>query len=487
MKTKNIFKALAFAMLISAMLLTSACVNDEIPSQKGYELPVTVNVTRQGDNASTKATYTYDNTTQKGTLSFSTGDKLFVWGRYNTYAESFYGTLTWQSGGTFSGTITTSSEVSGTAQELFVAADWTYATLLPDGYDTYHFLKIVDNGSTITLNPDFNNAFTTVSKAEAVEQFSYEHTYSYSSGFALNPQNAILNFTISGLTANASNVAVSLTSGGFNISGTVDVDGDGNATFAVGVMGSTDLKNCSLTVGGNAITLVNSSLELLRGKIYNITRSAPSPFANVTAGDLGKLIGADGNIYADADAATEAGTTAVALIAYVGNNAETSTTYNHGLALALSDVSGYKQWCSQKANPCLTTRYSYDDRTNDMAGLANTDELINHGSHTHYAASAARGYNNGVHPTGTSEWFLPSAGQWTKMAGTGGYGYANLKTTAGGYIGLISDSSDYHGYWSSSERSDQVQAWGFNASYSYLNILSADKDYYRYVRACLAF
>ena len=287
---------LALAMLMPAMLLTTACSNDdeivntENDIKKGYELPVTINVTREGDDPATRATYTYNNTTHKGTLAFSTGDKLFVWGRYNAYADSFYGTLTWQSGGTFSGTITASSDYSGTAQELFAAANWTYATLLPDGYDTYQFLKIVDKGS-ITLDLDFDKAFTTVSKAEAVEQFSYERSYSYSGGFALAPQNAILNFTISGLTANASNVAVSFTSGGFDISGTVDVDGDGNATFAVGVMGYTDLNNCSLTVDGNAITLVNSSKTLTAGHIYNITRSAaPAPSydetASINAGDV---------------------------------------------------------------------------------------------------------------------------------------------------------------------------------------------------------
>ena len=61
MKTKNIFKALALAMLMPAMLLTTACsseddlvnntANTENTINKGYALPVTVNVTRQGDAA----------------------------------------------------------------------------------------------------------------------------------------------------------------------------------------------------------------------------------------------------------------------------------------------------------------------------------------------------------------------------------------------------------------------------------------------------
>ena len=60
MQTKNIFKTLAFAMLMPTMLLTTACsseddvvncnnANLETVANKGYALPVTVNVTREGD------------------------------------------------------------------------------------------------------------------------------------------------------------------------------------------------------------------------------------------------------------------------------------------------------------------------------------------------------------------------------------------------------------------------------------------------------
>ena len=73
---------LAFAMLMPTMLLTTACSNDddivnnnESTFKKGYALPITLDVTREGD-ATTRATY--DEGTKK--LSFSTGDKLFVKG-----------------------------------------------------------------------------------------------------------------------------------------------------------------------------------------------------------------------------------------------------------------------------------------------------------------------------------------------------------------------------------------------------------------------
>ena len=55
---------------------------------------------------------TYNESTKK--LEFSAGDKLFVKGPDET-AGQFAGTLEWQSGGTFSGTIYTQNEYSGTA------------------------------------------------------------------------------------------------------------------------------------------------------------------------------------------------------------------------------------------------------------------------------------------------------------------------------------------------------------------------------------
>ena len=214
-------------------------------------------------------------------------------------------------------------------------------------------------------------------------------------------------------------------------------------------------------------------------------KAAPAPartLAEATAEDIGKLIGADGNIYDDAAAATAASTTAVAMIAYVGNDAETSTTYNHGLALALGDVSDTKNWCSQTEATCLGTGHQFDSEAGakgDMAGIDNTDYLIDHApaGHAHDAASAARGYNSGTHPAGTSAWFLPSAGQWDKMAAAAG-SYANLIANAGLQGGW--DAA----YWSSTEGGADF-AWFFDSSQGKLDGYSKDEEFR--VRACLAF
>lgn len=274
MKTKNIFKALALAMLMPAMLLTTSCSNsddaiNENPSKKGYELPVTVNVTRQGDGI-TRATYT-DNGNGTGTLGFDTGDQLFVFGSHST-AGILHGTLTWQSGGTFSGTLTTDNSYDGTAQELLETAVYAGATLVPADYDDYDYFSFdPDYGYLLT---EYSKAFAT-SKATAVAQFSREEAKEYSSGFALKPSNAILNFTISGLTPGSHNVVV------YGISGAVTANDSGVATFAVGVDGDTYSENINLTVDDSNYFDLNlyggTDTPLEAGKIYNIARNVAAP------------------------------------------------------------------------------------------------------------------------------------------------------------------------------------------------------------------
>ncbi len=329
MKTKNIFKALAMAMLLPAMLLTTACSNDDFTAnndnnvttaKQGYTLPVTVNVTREGD-ATMRATY--NESTHK--LGFSTGDKLLVKGRDNGLNQ-FAGILTWQSGGTFSGTITTeNTSYTGTADDLFKNAMFISAYLLPAGYDSKGFIKVTGSGYQMYSTYDYTKAFA-LTKAEAVEHFTKENADSYSSGtgFALAPSGFILNFTITGLTP-STEVAVAFTNGTTTTSGKVTTDGSGNATFAIST-NSANIESCTLTVGGNNIALPSTSLKA--GKICNITRSAApaaTPTLSLTSPAVGQVIGDDGKNYDYAS--LPGGVTAVAKICYVSGS--------NGLALAL--------------------------------------------------------------------------------------------------------------------------------------------------------
>ena len=283
MKTKNIFKALALAILMPALLLNTSCnseiINNENTDGKGFALPVTVNVTRQGDDPATKATY--NESTRK--LEFSAGDKLLVRGNDNSGggAGYFAGMLDYDaSEGKFSGTIYTQNEYSGTADELFTAAtaNWVGAVLFPNDYESYEFLSLSGSGYSTSYSMSYNKAIA-ATKAAAVVQFSLETAKTYSSGFALSPENAILNFTITGLTDGAKDVV--LKNGESNMfSGSVTPT-SGTAAFALGarIKDNSDwpvnLKNVILTIGGTDIDITSTNNNLAAGKIYNINRAVP--------------------------------------------------------------------------------------------------------------------------------------------------------------------------------------------------------------------
>jgi len=415
MKTKNIFKTLALAMLMPARLRTTACsnsddeiVNTENPTNtKGYALPVTINVTRQGDTTTRAA---YDGENKK--LNFSTGDQLLVNGTYSEGDDDmiyYSGVLTWQSEGKFSGVILTQKEYSGTADDLLSSTGDVYATLLPAGYESYGYLSIAEEGTcTAYVDYDPSKAYA-LTKAAAVEQFSDECADSYSNGFALSPQNAIVSFTISGLAANTE-VSV-LFKDNYDTSATpvnVTTDVTGVATFASAMYNYANFNNYSLTVDGNAITLP-ADKEVEAGKIYNISRSvAPAtPTLNITSPSVGQVIGSDGKNYAAAS--VPAGVTKVAMIAYVSGS--------NGLAIALSDESTTMNWSA-----ATTT-----------------------------AAAHTPVFTNGT-------WKLPSQDEWKNMFkafGGNESSYSGLQTaiTNAGGTALQHDKD----YWSSTENANYTE------------------------------
>ena len=273
MKTTTILKTLALAMLMPTMLLTTACsnsddiANTEKPANtKGYALPVTINVTRQGGDA-TRAIY--DESTKK--LSFSTGDKLFIEG----YQE-FAGMLTMVSDGKFTGEILTKTPYTGTVEELFASASELNAYLLPAGYESYGFLNIIDKDTYHAYLYYDNNKVFALTKKEAVEQLSLEKHWDYDTslkGFELMPGTAIINFTISGLAANTA-VTVSFIHTDYEEVATpvnITTDASGVATFAAAMYNDESFDEYSLTVDGTAIALP-ADTYVEAGKIYNISR-----------------------------------------------------------------------------------------------------------------------------------------------------------------------------------------------------------------------
>ena len=229
-------------------------------------------------------------------------------------------------------------------------------------------------------------------------------------------------------------------------------------------------KSTTTVSEGNTVTATYTGTKKVIGMTVTKRVSLVYPITISEVTDeayIGSVVAADGYVYATLDDVDNASKTAVAKICYVGSETG-DATYNHGLALALSNDT--KQWCPA-GKKCLDSQYTtVAEAKGDLAGIANTDALVGHAVHIHAAASAARGYNSGTHPDGTSEWFLPSVGQWDKMA------------TAVGDYGKLGLNLGY--YWSSTE-GDAEHAWSVNVNDGSWSTVR--KDFEQGVRACLAF
>lgn len=211
-----------------------------------------------------------------------------------------------------------------------------------------------------------------------------------------------------------------------------------------------------------------SGITLEMGKIYTTTGLA------LTKVEVGKVIGADGNIYADADAATTAGTTARAMITYVGNDNCESAPYNHGLALALSDA-GDAKWRSTVGDAGHTKQPN-----SSFTSESGLQYNATHNNDTYPAFKNAITYNSSTAPVGCSAWFLASGYQWNKMITTAG-GYEALRNGFGGVGGTNMQDT---WYWSSSEVG-YGQSWQYNFNGGGWEDISKNGD--RNVRSALAF
>jgi len=382
MKTKTILKTLAVALLMPAMLLTTACSSDDniIDSEKsantkGYALPVTVNVTRQGDEPATRATF------DGSKLAFSAGDKLLVRGNDNSDggAGRFAGLLDYDaSEEKFSGTIYTENSYSGTADALFTAANsnWVGAALFPNGYESYEFLSLSGSGYSTSYSMSYNKAIA-ATKAAAVEQFSLESAKTYSSGFALSPENAIFNFTITGLTDGAKDVT--LKDGTRTMFTGSVTPTSGTAAFALGAMIKNysdfpvNLKNVTLTIGGTDIDITDANNNLAAGKIYNINRSASAPLPAVFTVDAGKTVKfSKGNLQATYNGSSWIWGFAEHQWDYIGNAAGNTSINGNGTVSANGTVDLFG-WVGASSTWTGAAQYGISNSTvtNNVDGYGN--------------------------------------------------------------------------------------------------------------------
>lgn len=267
------------------------------------------------------------------------------------------------------------------------------------------------------------------------------------------------------------------------------------------------------------------------GKLYTKQNAT---LANCTAANVGDVIFADGNIYKVSNGTgviysvsfknktlvrgrfsynylNLSTITPVAMIAYVGENGsvETGSDYR-GLAIAMNDVMSKNDaftcvWSSEKTADCTSNdKDKVTDATvacNTKNGISMTASLVSHSdgsTHKHFAANAAYSYNK-QRPDGTSEWFLPSVGQWQLiawglMSKATGTSYTTPITTVlsdeNGIISKINTVLNSAGaswfnncYWLSTECSVD-SAWSIAANgYAYKN----DKHSGSRIRPVIAF
>ena len=251
---------------------------------------------------------------------------------------------------------------------------------------------------------------------------------------------------------------------------------------------------------------LNKTYEASNG--YSVTWKTPEYIAlsNVTNEHIGRVIAADGKVYKSASSATTAGTSARAIIAYVGaaGSVETGNSTYKGLAIAMSDANSGEvcQWKSDQTGKCVSlSTVNVSDARNCLDGIASTATLTGSGcsSHGHDAATHAVNNNGTAAPTGCSTWFLPSLGQWQLIVqGLTGKSDAltndvnnnyktnavNAKITAAGGTGFKDNNSG--DYWSSTEYGDYKRAWVMEFINGNPSMIMKDIAY-PYVRSVLAF
>ncbi len=466
MKTKNIFWA---ALSMTAALVMTACSEDmmtETPQAPSTSKIIPYTVTVNG-GATTRATVADDNKT----LKFATGDKLYVTG------TDIKGVLDIQTGdGSTTGPGTASATFSG---DLTYSGSGTPASDLPltatlvsaqqtDGSE------VTINATTGAVTVNYPSTAYCSSVNDAVQKYSNltgTSTYSTKS-FSLTQQTAFLNFVIT--FEDATTTGTELSAVVRNNSAAICTANVTTATesekvvakFVLPVASTTTLSSATVTMGSKAA--LNITNATLTGKVYNVTKTqaaAAKTLAEVTAGDIGKIVGKDGKIYATKAAAEAVATgNAVAMIAYFG----TASDCAHGLAIALEDVSNEKlTWNNSGSNNESKT-----------------------------AAEWCSAWNTSKAVTGGT-WRLPSISDWQYMfIGCGASESYSDNPIQMSYSGLASKLTTAQGgalpvnanYWSSTVASTEY-LWTvrFGDSYAFFYNNTWEGHAFDLVRACLAF
>ena len=421
------FKQMFFKLFTAcaAMFLVAAC-QTPVPEMDEVEgtgtgiraLPFSLTVRTDA----TKVSYADGSTYQ-----FKTGDKLQVKGVDRTDIE---GVLEQQSGNVWSGILSYDAAQGKPTSDTQLAVTLIHA----DNADASTYASAI-----VGTAPEGSSLLR-----EAVEHYSL-----FTADVTLSAQEAVLHqqatfldvtvtFDFDGShTVGAGQALVDLTTSlGKKTERTdlvpdTDHPDDFRVHFMAVIPGGQTTGDFSLTVGDRAIEFSNNTSVLAANKKYTVTRSIEfrpqlgDPFWS--DGTYGRLCPADPN------------TTIVGIIVYVNRDdsaianaiTEKAAGFGHGLVMALhnaknSNAEIYMPWDAKGETKCtegsFVTKPSHTLQSANMSGYSNTTHIIatlTAGAES--AASVAKGYSETA-PANTTDWFLPTIGQWMYTISTDGFG-----------------------------------------------------------------
>ena len=431
MTSNKILKSMAALVIMGAMM--SGCAEEIEDVQPANQTVIQTTTISLAENASTRGVISSEN----GTTNFSAGDQIAVVYQ-NTNGETVKAV---------SEALTATDIINvGTAKFTVALTDPQPSSVVHYVYPAAMALDNLTDEVWINYAPLATQDGTLESLANNLALAVYEGTMSSAAilpGLAtLENQLAIVKLkTIkddadNDITANITNLTIS----------------DGSITYTVNRTAAAGpiyvaMRPTSGDITVKSIANNNKYIKTFTGKtlaqntIYPINLSMPARYplvatdANVSTEDFGCVLAANGNIYLNTVAAIADGTTAVAMIAYVGaaGSADTShpTDNYRGLAIALTDAAYGCYFGADKTHWVSDNVSTMSEIKEALKGIANTTAMISDYGEG-YAGYEAKNYSVPA-PTGTSSWFLPSSGQWMKFfeaAGVDVAGWTSLNDWA---------------------------------------------------------
>ncbi len=305
-------------------------------------------------------------------------------------------------------------------------------------------------GSTNTCGASINSTtgeitFTQSGDVQVIATVNDTERYTYAiktASYTLHVNKAAGSISF---TNNSPRQTYSLTTANNTYTQKVTKTGDASVTYSIGATNT-----CGATINSSTgtVTFTKAGVVQVKAtvtdtykytyatKTVSYTLSVNSSMATVSTDDISKVLATDGVIYNTVAAAEEAGATASGIIAYVGTNGsvDTSSSTYKCLVISLTDannVDSRVQWnfvgSSGNMDPnkgtCVSQNETLATVLNYKNGIACTTTLYNTNGtgvtstcigHNHPPARLSRNYST-PRPSGTSEWFLPSMGQWNMI------------------------------------------------------------------------